>query len=678
MGKLPYGQIKEMVESGHSMSQIAQKLGKNVGSISNFCKRNGLSSKYISEPKHLPFDKIKNLYEKGESLYKLSKVYGTPPDTLKRGLKRRFPDIFIRGMDDAKRPDLLNDADALVSAMKVKSIRRIAKDLGIRANTVCAAVKRFNLHDLVRDQTVTDKPEDIKLLYESGLSLTQIANTYNTYPTTISNIISRVGGKMRKSGGVRRPSKYDELNDRDWLYEQYHTNDRSMAFIALYLGTTIGNISNALDKHNIPKKSKRDVYSKLRRLNAKKTTISTKWGTWKLQSQNEIDFVKSLPSCHMDVKYEPCVLSYHDSQYVPDFYVDGDYVEIKPPEQSVSPGVDRQKFIKQLLIARHNNVVLRTWYDGKFREYDDISDLDIYFALNWKLLFDGPNQCFEFLSTFGFRPIQWNRDMLLNGLKSLHRVPEDKLLNANYPSERVVNLIRHFNPHYWSSSHKGYMSVCDAFREGNLTVLKRSIQWLWKKTRGVNIYGLYKMIVKYNKDFSLVSIFKPWIARYVYQQLLPNGGTIVDPCMGWGGRFLGTVGYDYEYIGYDLNSNSVESNKSLAKFVGAASVHNPILMQADASGIDWPDGDLLFTSPPYDDTEYYDGLETQCRDTAGIYDNIMKFGGIVALNIPKRHRDKCIEIAQRHGRKVLNEFQMKTVNFMGVRESAYEPIIIFK
>ena len=56
----------------------------------------------------------------------------------------------------------------------------------------------------------------------------------------------------------------------------------------------------------------------------------------------------------------------------------------------------------------------------------------------------------------------------------------------------------------------------------------------------------------------------------------------------------------------------------------------------------------------------------------------MKFGGIIALNIPKRHRDKCIDIANKNDKKLVNEYQMRTTSFMGLRESTFEPILVFK
>ena len=56
---------------------------------------------------------------------------------------------------------------------------------------------------------------------------------------------------------------------------------------------------------------------------------------------------------------------------------------------------------------------------------------------------------------------------------------------------------------------------------------------------------------------------------------------------------------------------------------------------------------------------------------------IQIYKGKIALNVPKRHRDKCIEIAEKAGRELVDEYKMRTTSFMGRRESTFEPILVF-
>ncbi|MEO5366029.1 MAG: hypothetical protein H7831_06690 [Magnetococcus sp. WYHC-3] len=471
-------------------------------------------------------------------------------------------------------------------------------------------------------------------------------------------------------------SNYPELNDRDWLVDHYINKGLSMGKIAKLIGAPLMSVSHHLRRHNIPRRSKEEYLRTLRRCSAIRKTVRTKWGAFILQSNAEVEFVEFLSNHNYNIVcHEPIVLEAGNSQYVPDFEVDGELIEIKPPEYAIEPNVDRQRLVKQMLIAEANKRQLRYWYRKiGFFEIKPIQDIDKYFCLNWKLLFNSPKECFDFLMLYGFHGLQWNRDMVLLGLDNLFRC--ENPLNANYPNINVMNLIQHFSPHYWSSTHKDYNTIEMAFQDGNKTILLNALEYLWTKTINVNIYGLVRTIAKRFKDFTTVSIFKPWVADYIYKSLLPNGGIIVDPCMGWGGRLLGTLNGAYQYIGFDLNPCVIESHKRLRDFVGAKFQIKPIFNLADAAVADWPIGDLLFTSPPYDDTEYYGGLKQQCIDSTPIYENIMKFDGIIALNVPKRHRDKCVKIANKYGRSLTNEYQMKTSSFIG-REATFEPILVF-
>ena len=135
---------------------------------------------------------------------------------------------------------------------------------------------------------------------------------------------------------------------------------------------------------------------------------------------------------------------------------------------------------------------------------------------------------------------------------------------------------------------------------------------------------------------------------------------------------------NYKYIGFDLNVKSVESNQKMAEFLGKRLLLKPEIYQNDSSFCDFPSADLLFTSPPYDSTERYFGIDSSKTKTEPILDNIFKkFNGIVALNVPKRMRDLTVAIGQRHSWRLSEELQMKTSSFMG-REKTFEPILIFR
>ena len=573
-----------------------------------------------------------------------------------------------------------------------RAIMKLCAYLGLKRTIKEAA--------MISTKSPLDKLEVIEKIMQlrNSKNLDEIVGIVGGSPSAIHRLCNKYGIKLDKQAYAAvqsermkgawteekrleiSGSRYRELNNEEWLKEHYINKDLSMGEIAKMIGAPLISVSHHLRRHNIPIKTKEQYLEKLRRKSANRQLVVTKWGSFTVQSQAELEFLQFLEKNDSQiVEYEPITLQYANIQYVPDFRVDGDLVEVKPPEYAIEPGIDRQKFIRQLLIAQRNEVSIKCWYRKKgYYNVEPINDVDRYFCSNWKLLFNSVTECHDFLISYGFHSLQWSRDRLLTGMNYFFKARGDDRLNANFLNSHSLDFIKHFNPHFWSSSHRGYNTIKMAFEDGNKTILKQAIEDLWGTKKNINIYGLVNLIAKRFKDFATVSIFKPWVARFIYDELLPSGGVVIDPCMGWGGRLLGTLDSNVGYIGFDLNPKVIEAHKNMREFIGARMSIEPRFSIADASSVIWPKGNLLFTSPPYDDTEYYDGLPNQCKDSSGIYRNIMRFEGMIALNIPKRHRDGCIAIAKENGRKLLKEYEMRTSSFMGKRDSTFEPILVFR
>lgn len=309
---------------------------------------------------------------------------------------------------------------------------------------------------------------------------------------------------------------------------------------------------------------------------------------------------------------------------------------------------------------------------------NEMDDNDIYYAKDWRLLFDNNEDLTKWLLKYGFKPLKWPETKL-----STHAsvsVPEREMLNANYQNQGMVDFIRHFSDHYWYSSRKDYNSVNKPFELGNTSVLRDAMQVLWHKKK-CDIYSLVRFINKQYKNFMLPSIFKPWVAEYVYNRHLANGDTVYDPCMGWGGRLIGTKKMNIRYIGSDLNKNSVNSNSDINDFLRNSLHEDNQFFQADASTVtrdQLPEKvDAIFTSPPYDDTEHYHGFEKQCSDTSQIYKNLFGLGiRKVIFNIPWRHSDNVKKIATDCGYKLFDTIEMKTSAPIR-RSKMSEPIHVF-
>tara|TARA_R110000751_G_scaffold30199_6_gene77511 strand:- start:2603 stop:3448 length:846 start_codon:yes stop_codon:yes gene_type:complete len=134
--------------------------------------------------------------------------------------------------------------------------------------------------------------------------------------------------------------------------------------------------------------------------------------------------------------------------------------------------------------------------------------------------------------------------------------------------------------------------------------------------------------------------FKPNIARFLYSQIKPQVA-ILDSCAGWGGRCLGAMSLDIDYIGIDINE---ELNENYLKMIDLyPSNSNVQFITSDCLTIDYSqyDYDCFFTSPPYSNIEKYKGMPIY-EDFKGefitplirnTYLNL-KPGGYYCLNIP--------------------------------------------
>lgn len=114
--------------------------------------------------------------------------------------------------------------------------------------------------------------------------------------------------------------------------------------------------------------------------------------------------------------------------------------------------------------------------------------------------------------------------------------------------------------------------------------------------------------------------FRPSVARVLVDALCPVGGTVFDPCAGWGGRLLGTVSSDRRYIGVEpfgpthaaLCRLGLRVCHAVGVDVGHVRVVHDTVQAADLSGVV---ADFAVTSPPFWTKEVYDG---GARDTVGI------------------------------------------------------------
>ena len=97
--------------------------------------------------------------------------------------------------------------------------------------------------------------------------------------------------------------------------------------------------------------------------------------------------------------------------------------------------------------------------------------------------------------------------------------------------------------------------------------------------------------------------FRPCSAKALVEHFSPEGGVVLDPCAGYGGRALGTLAAGRCYVGVDPHPNAAEAYQELSRLTGRSlRFHNEAFEDVDLDALQ---ADMVLTSPPYYSVERY-------------------------------------------------------------------------
>jgi len=163
--------------------------------------------------------------------------------------------------------------------------------------------------------------------------------------------------------------------------------------------------------------------------------------------------------------------------------------------------------------------------------------------------------------------------------------------------------------------------------------------------------------------FSSITIFKPMNSIMIYDKYEPR--TVLDFCMGWGGRLVACCAMNIHYIGIDNNMNLREPYQNMTKFLNQYSTSKIELFFEDCLKIDYSklDYDMVLTSPPYYDIEIY-GEKSPYNSKEDwnkqfyipIITNTYKYlkiGGYYCLNVPiDLYNNICVPLLGESNEKI--------------------------
>jgi len=185
--------------------------------------------------------------------------------------------------------------------------------------------------------------------------------------------------------------------------------------------------------------------------------------------------------------------------------------------------------------------------------------------------------------------------------KSLEKVRVAELTldegNCLRPIRRVgIGCCTSFFPNRYRAASRGIRTAHETWHQDKH--LERAIRFQLKFGDPVLPHRVLRAVTM---NCRTPTVFRPTVARFVYERYCPLGGKVWDPCAGYGGRVMGAAAAGVQYVGTDVDPETIEGNFRLTKALG----YSAELNLCPAEEFEPPAVDLVFTSPPYFNRERY-------------------------------------------------------------------------
>jgi hypothetical protein len=220
-------------------------------------------------------------------------------------------------------------------------------------------------------------------------------------------------------------------------------------------------------------------------------------------------------------------------------------------------------------------------------------------------------------------------------------------------SSVALRLANCFHPQMWSVRVSRYLSPMDVFMSDQMLLAAIERSWgLWPDRYGARPSSLRRILKSFPGTAS-VSNFRPTISRTIVSKYTSPGATVVDFSSGYGGRMLGCLSLERDYVGIEPCHQQVQglsamfrSLRKLKLTKSHAHVHQGCAedllptLQSNYTP-------LVFSSPPYYDWERYSDQSSQSFLRYPTYEKWLS--GFLQPIIFESSR-----ILEKHGHLVLN------------------------
>ena len=275
------------------------------------------------------------------------------------------------------------------------------------------------------------------------------------------------------------------------------------------------------------------------------------------------------------------------------------------------------------------------------------------------------DKVFEYLRKYGFPMPSSSEDELREDYDSLVRfnttnvISEEGIIKSE-SYKNGIKVFKHFSPHFFTVSVGGKPTYLDVFYNDELLkkVITNRMGISYKET--FNITGnMIRQGLRNSFIAGSASIFKPAVAKTIFDRYAPRNGFVYDYSAGFGQRMLGAMASpkNLKYIGTDPWAETNVAISKTIKFFGFEKRARVYQMGSEKfCPPDFVDKiDLAFSSPPYYDLETYTDEKSQAyangyegylnwwRATSENIHKLLKVDGLLIINIDDKNRLNMID-----------------------------------
>jgi hypothetical protein len=220
-------------------------------------------------------------------------------------------------------------------------------------------------------------------------------------------------------------------------------------------------------------------------------------------------------------------------------------------------------------------------------------------------------------------------------------------------SNAGLRLANAYQPHMWRVRVSRYLSPMDVFNDDELLrkAITRSLT-IWPLRFGANASCLRRILKTFTSTAG-VSNYRPAVAKAIISKYSRSKSVVVDFSAGYGGRLLGALALDRQYIGIEVNKSQILGYRRMRRAIMTAGFELPASRffrgRAEKTLTKIPTGsaDLVYSSPPFFNWERY---STSSEQSYKRYDNYDRWRSEFLVPVIKQ----SIRILSKKGHLVLN------------------------